>query len=188
MTAARSLPSLGMVEESEMAQPAFMKIEREVAIAAPARDAWMILGEGFGAIAEWAAPIIASSVDGPLGAGVVRTCRIAAVGPVKAGTIRERLLAFDGDAMTFAYEALDGLPGFVASATNHWIVRPVEGGCVVRTEATLELRGVMRLLGCVVAWQLAASGVRVLEELKYRIEHGVAHPRKARALAPSPRS
>jgi hypothetical protein len=157
-----------------------MHIQREVAIAAPPRAAWAILGEGFGSISEWAAPIVASSVDGPLGPGAVRTCRIAAVGPIKAGTIKERLLAFDHESMTFSYEAVDGLPRFIASATNSWVVRSTEGGCVVRTEATLELRGIMRMFGWMLAWQMSSTGARVLDELKHRVERGAAHPRKAR--------
>lgn len=158
-----------------------MNIQREVAIAAPARAAWAILGEGFGNISEWAAPIIASSVDGPLAPGALRTCRIAAVGPVRAGTIRERLLAFDQESMTFSYEAVEGMPRFVASAINRWIVRSAEGGCIVRTEATLELRGLMRIFGWLIKWQMSSTGVRVLDELKHCVEHGAAHPRKVRA-------
>lgn len=158
-----------------------MRIQVEIAIAASARATWAVLGEGFGEISEWAAPIIASSVDGPLTAGTVRTCRIAAVGPVKAGIIKERLLAFDRQSMTFRYEAAGGLPSFVASAANTWAVQPAEGGCVVRTDATLELQGLMRVLSWPIRRQMTSSGARVLDELKHRVEQGAPHPRKLRA-------
>ena len=67
---------------------------KEIVVRAPAAAAWAVLGERFGQIAEWAAPITASSLEGALGVGAVRTCHIAGFGPVAPGAIRERLIDF----------------------------------------------------------------------------------------------
>jgi hypothetical protein len=159
-----------------------VELNGDIVIDAPARAVWAELGERFGHIGEWAAPIAASSLDGALRVGAVRSCHVAGFGPVAPGIVTERLVAFDPAAMAFAYEAVGGMPGFVGRAVNRWSVHPHgDRRCRVRTRATLELRGPMALLGPLLKWRLEADGARVLEELRYRIERGRPHPRK---LAP----
>lgn len=58
-----------------------MQIHMEVKINAPADEAWKVLGEGFGAISDWTSSLKASSLDGGLKAGGVRTCES---GPARA--------------------------------------------------------------------------------------------------------
>src|SRR5262245_23147190 len=96
-----------------------MKLELHVEIDAPAAAAWAVLGERFGDLGAWAAPIASSSLDGELGVGAIRTCQIATFGPLALGTVRERLIAFDPGRMTLAYESVDGLPAFLTSAVNY---------------------------------------------------------------------
>ena len=154
-------------------------LRAEVVIDAPAAAAWAVLGERFGQIGEWAAPITSSGVDGELTVGAIRTCQFSGFGPFKPGVIRERLIEFDTPSMTLAYESVEGMPSFVKSARNRWTVEPRSAAsCVVRTHATLELRGPLRLLQFVVARRLQADGARVLDELRYQVEHGRPHPRK----------
>ena len=105
-----------------------------------------MLGERFGQIGEWAAPITSSSVDGELTVGAIRTCQFAGFGPFQAGTIHERLLEFEPAAMSLAYESAEWMPSFVKSAVNRWSVR-------LRSEASC-LRA-----GLTVA--MSALGVRV---------------------------
>jgi len=156
-----------------------MELYKEIVVRAPAAAAWAVLGERFGQIAEWAAPITASSLEGALGVGAVRTCHIAGFGPVAPAAIRERLIDFDPQARSFTYEALDGMPGFIAKAINRWSVHARDAGsCTVRTHATLELRGPVAWLGRLLKWKLQADGQRVLDELRHQIEHGRPHPRK----------
>lgn len=156
-----------------------MELHKEIIVNAPAAAAWAILGEQFGRIAEWAAPITDSSLEGEPRVGAVRTCRIARFGPVAPGAIRERLLAFDPQARTLAYEAVAGMPRFIARAANRWSVHARdEQSCIVRTQATLTLRGPAVLLGVFLKWKMQADGERVLEELRHRIEYGRPHPRK----------
>jgi len=164
-----------------------MKITAEVVIEAPASAAWSVLGDCWAHIGRWAAPITSSSVDGELLAGTVRTCHTARFGPVAPGVIKERLLEFDPAGRCFTYESIDGMPGFIKRAVNHWSILPLDDGrCVVRSEATVELRGPMVLLSFVLARSFKANGARVFEELRHRVEHGVPHPRKVAAMRRDP--
>ena len=164
-----------------------MELQAELIINAPARVAWTVLGQGFGKICEWAAPIVASSLEGELGPGAVRICHTARFGPVAGGVIKERLLAFDADSMSFTYESIAGMPKFIERATNKWSIHAVdEGRCIVRTHAFVRLRGPMVLLSFLLRRSFHAGGARVLEELRHRIERGEAHPRKAKSVAANP--
>jgi len=161
-----------------------MDLSGEILVNAPADAAWQILGEHFADIGEWAVPIASSSLDGELQCGAIRTCHTARFGPVPAGIIKERLIEYDPRAMSFAYEAVAGMPGFIERAANHWSVHPLDDGrCLVRTRATLKLCGPAALFGCLLKWKLQTDSARVLDELRYRIEHGQPHPRKVRAMA-----
>jgi hypothetical protein len=86
--------------------------------------------------------------------------------------------------MSFAYEAADGMPGFFRRATSYWSVHPLDGErCLIRTHATVILRGPATLLSFLLKRNLQAAGARVLDELRHQVEHGRPHPRKVRAVA-----
>lgn len=166
-----------------------MELHNRIVIAASALAVWEAIGERFVHIGQWAAPIVSSCPinDAPLAVGMVRACRIARFGPFSPGVIRERLTTFDREAMSLSYEAQDGMPRFVANAVNRWSVHRVDASqCEVRVHATLTLRGPMKLFGWLLRNQLEASGVRVLEELKYYVEQGAPHPRKRAASRHAP--
>ncbi len=95
-----------------------MELRADVLMDAPAAAAWAVLGERFGDIGEWAAPITASTLDSELGTGSVRTCHVAGFGPVAPGVIRERLIEFEPEHMMLAYESVDGMPSFIEKAVN----------------------------------------------------------------------
>ncbi|MCL2449161.1 MAG: SRPBCC family protein [Polyangiaceae bacterium] len=161
-----------------------MELRSEITIEAPPERVWHALGERFMHIGEWAAPITSSCPVGPSepGVGMSRACTITPFGPARAGVVKERLTRFDRERMVFEYEALEGLPSFVARAVNRWsVARLGEGRSVVRIHATLTLRGPMRLFGRLVEWQVRSGGARVTEELKYFVENGTPHPRKVAA-------
>jgi hypothetical protein len=149
---------------------------------------WAALGERFMHVGKWAAPITSScplSEEHP-GVGVVRACHIEGFGPVKPGTIHERLTSFDRERMTFEYEALEGMPSFITRAVNRWSVHPLDDRrSQVRIHATLTLKGPAVLLSCLLKWQMQWGGARVAEELKYFVEHGKPHPRKLAARGAS---
>jgi len=86
-----------------------MQLTAEIRIAVGADEAWQVVGTGFGEIARWAAPIVASSLDpDTVGAGAVRTCHVQGFGPMGAMVVRERLLAFDEAARSLTYEPSRG--------------------------------------------------------------------------------
>ena len=107
-------------------------LRAKVVINASAAAAWTVLGEQFGDIGQWAAPILGSWLDAEPGPGAVRTCQIAAFAPFAAGEIKERLVQFDPVTMTLVYESAAGMPSFVRYAINSWPVQPhTESRCVV---------------------------------------------------------
>jgi hypothetical protein len=164
-----------------------MELQAEVRINAPARVVWTMLGPGFGKICEWAAPIVASFLEGELGAGAVRVCHTARFGPVAGGVIKERLLAFDPQTMSFTYESIAGMPKFIERASNRWSIHAVDGGrCIVRAHATVKLRGPLVLLSFLLKRSFQVASARVLDELRHRIEWGEAHPRKTKSIAANP--
>lgn len=161
-----------------------MELRNEIVVDASADRVWRVLGERFMHVAEWAAPISSSCPVGDHAprAGATRACTIAPFGPIRSGVIRERLTRFDPDARSFEYEAVEGMPRFVASAVNRWSVTRVDDArSRVCIHATLRLRGPMAVFGCVLRWQFTAAGAKVAEELKHFVETGRPHPRKAGA-------
>lgn len=158
-----------------------MEMRAEVVINAPAEDAWVVVGERFGEIAEWASAITGSVMDGPPAVGRMRTCQVAGFGPIAAGVITERLTGFDPQARFLSYEAA-GMPWFIAGAVSRWSVHAGPGSaCMVRIHATLALRPAARPLGLVLRWRMRADTRRALAELRRRVEAG--HPAQA-PLAP----
>ena len=161
-----------------------MEMRAELRIDARPGAAWAVIGEQFGQVGDWACPITDSSIDGPPGAGVVRTCHIAGFGPVGPGVITERLTLFDPAGRSLEYEAAEGMPSFIVRAVNRWSVHAGPGGtCVVRVHATLTLRPWARALGPLLRWRMRAASRQVLDDLRHRVETGLPHPRKAAALA-----
>jgi hypothetical protein len=154
-----------------------MEMRAEVVINAPAEDAWVVVGERFGEIGEWASAITESVMDGPPAVGQVRTCQVAGFGPIAAGVITERLTGFDPEARSVSYEAAAGMPWFIAGAVSRWSVHAGPGGaCMVRIHATLTLRRAARPLSPGLRWRMRADTRRVLAELRLRVETGHAAP------------
>jgi hypothetical protein len=163
-----------------------MEMRAELVIGAPAEDAWVVVGERFGEISEWASAITESVMDGPPASGRVRTCQVAGFGPIGAGVIKERLIQFDPQARTLSYEAAEGMPWFIAGAISRWSVHAGPGsGCTVRIHATLTLRWAARPLGPALRWRMRADIQRVMAELKHEVEGD--HPGPARPGLPARR-
>jgi len=161
-----------------------MEMRAEVVINARAEDAWLVVGDRFGQISEWASAITESSIDGRPGAGRVRTCVVRGFGPFGPGVIKERLTRFDLDARSLSYEAAEGMPGVIVHAVNRWSVTPGPGGgCTVKIHATLTLRPAARLLGPVLRRRMRADTRRSLAELRHRVETGRPPPSKITASA-----
>ena len=181
-----SFPDREWPGRSAAGDPPDMQMRAEIMVGVPADQAWALVGERFGDIGTWAAPITRSSLDAATGPGAVRTCHVRGFGPAPAGVVHERLITFDAAGRSLSYEA-DGLPRFIAGAVNRWSVTAQgEGACTVRAHATLTLRGPMRLLGWLVRSRLRASATAVLDELRHYLETGTPHPRKLAAATAGP--
>lgn len=161
-----------------------IELRTEVLLDVPATAAWKVLGEQFGSVGEWASGLRASSLDGDVRVGALRTCDLRAFGPFPSGRIVEQLLEFDRDTMKFSYAPTSGMPPMIDGARNRWSIEPVGAGrCRVRSHASVELRW----------WALPfagflARGIRTgvdtfVEEMRHRIELGRVHPRKVAASA-----
>jgi hypothetical protein len=160
-----------------------MEMRAELVINAPAEDAWVVVGESFGEIAEWASAITESVMDGPPAVGRVRACQVAGFGPIAAGVITERLTEFDPEARSLSYEAAAGLPWFITGTASRWSVHAGPGGaCTVRIHATLALRLAARPLSPDLRWRMRADTRRVLAELRHWVETG--HLAQARLAPP----
>jgi hypothetical protein len=105
-----------------------MKIKTSVEMSLPATDLWMVLGERFASVSEWADSIVKSSLDGSLGEGAVRTCDLKQTGPLPAGQVTEELTRFDASARAMTYVVKSGVPGFMRYLDNAWTIEDLGDG------------------------------------------------------------
>lgn len=163
-----------------------MELKSEIVVNASSAAAWNVVGERFHQVSEWAEPIRTSSCvggDGTPLVGSIRACEIAGFGPVKAGVVKEKLLAFDPVALSLTYEAIEGLPSFITRVVNTLSVHPIgPGRCTVRQHASFDLAGVARLFGSIVKWQMARQIPAALDDLRHMIECGTPSARKLATL------
>lgn len=156
-----------------------MDLHREIIVEASAAETWEVLGARFGDIGTWATAIQASSLDGPLGVGAIRTCEIKGFGPIPDGAVRERLVHFDPSTRSFSYEVVEGLPSMLTSAMNRWRVDPLgPRRCRVTTHATVVPVWWLRPFSWLLRRQLTRDIGTFAEDLTHRIREGVPHPRK----------
>jgi hypothetical protein len=97
-----------------------MDITNTIDIDAPINTTWQVLGEEFGEVSGWADPVAASSLDGPLGEGVTRTCDIKGIGPIAAGEVTEMLSEFNRQKKVLTYVIETGKPPFLTHMQNRW--------------------------------------------------------------------
>ena len=50
--------------------------------------------------------------------------RSRVIGPAASGTIKEKITKFDRNTRTFAFDIVDGLPGFMRRVNSEWTIRP----------------------------------------------------------------
>jgi carbon monoxide dehydrogenase subunit G len=155
-----------------------MQYQMKIEINAPASEAWNVLGEGFASISEWDSGLKASSLTCGLMAGGIRTCESSkGFGPFKPGVVKERILSFDPESMTFEYQGVSGLPGFIHKASNRWSIHKLDTqNCMVQFDATIEFRGIMKLFQPFMKLMMKSDIDRFIEELRYRIVNGHPHP------------
>jgi Polyketide cyclase / dehydrase and lipid transport len=160
-----------------------MQITSQTTINAPASDVWRVIAHQFDAIGQWASSIptsyAAPETSPPVGAEV--GARVCATGVRGFKDVREQFISYDEETMLFAYEATAGLPWIVRHAENHWQVFSLhQSRCAVAAQAVVDLRTVPGLLlAPLLRMQMHRVGQQTFEELKYYVEHGRPHPRKA---------
>ncbi|MBX2800856.1 MAG: SRPBCC family protein, partial [Myxococcales bacterium] len=72
-----------------------MEMRRTIEMEASADQAWQVLGERFGDIAQWSSTLATSSLQGTLGVGATRVCQGTGFGPFPPGEVTEELVEFD---------------------------------------------------------------------------------------------
>ncbi len=155
-----------------------MEIERRISLDVPADRAWQVVGDRFHDVGAWASMIDTSeAVEGTVGptGQAHRTC----VTP--QGTIQEKLVDFDPERRTLAYEVLSGLPGFVRRGGNTWWVS-ADGPArsEVRFRMAFELSPIAGLLmGWMMKRQMSRMADHVADDLKRFVETGAVSARKA---------
>ncbi len=160
-----------------------MKIQTEIKITASQGQVWEVLAEQFGAVADWTTALRSSSLEGAVGKGAVRTCESAPFGPFPASTVKERLVEYDPQNHRFAYVAFSGLPAMFKHAQNNFSIERIDdSSCWVRSDAELALSLWLKPLGWLFAVIIKRDVKKVFEEMKYFIETGTIHPRKAASI------
>lgn len=162
-----------MKESNVMGKP--MTKSASIEIDVPAAVAWQAVGEEFGKTAEWTSELRGSYLDSDeVGVGVSRVCQRG------KETLVETLTKYDPDTMTYTYELQNPGNG-VKSAVNSWTVEPLgENRCRVTTTPTIQLGWWLKPM---MALFIGSVLKKVLEELKYWVETGTVHPRKAKHTA-----
>ena len=105
--------------------------------------------------------------------------RVCETGLRIAPRVTESLVAYDHARRTLTYEGA-GLPSFVTLARNRWRVIPLsETRCVMRLDATLELRGApARTIAPALRLQFRREARRLTRDLKHYAEQAEVSPRK----------
>src|SRR5215204_1492484 len=96
-----------------------------------------------------------SDMEGQVGIGAIRSCHVAGFGPVAPGVVREKLIDYDPEHMSVAYESVAGLPSFIRRVVNRLSVQPIsQHRCRVCSHAAFELRGPVSLVGPLFIWRV----------------------------------
>ncbi|MEM9292887.1 MAG: SRPBCC family protein [Acidobacteriota bacterium] len=156
-------------------------IEQRRVIDASSGRAWTVLGEQWDAVDQWASVVSHSTVADQRGAsfdGATRSCVV----PGTPG-FKETMIAYDEDALSLAYQVLEGVPPFVTRATNTWNIHPLSDRRVVvtsRVDLALAPGTPSPAVG-MVKGQFTQILDITLDEFVQFVETGKPHPRKLAA-------
>lgn len=99
----------------------------------------------------------------------------------KTGQARERLQRFDPTTMTLAYEAIE-LPGVLRQGINRWSIEALdEQRCIVRSHATVELRGLAVIASPLMGLLLKRYGHAFIRDLWAEIRRRRTQPQSTAA-------
>ena len=160
-----------------MGQQKVKEINRDLQINAPIEEVWQVVGHEYADAYKWASSLKHSeALDSESLNGSTcteRGCDIAGF-----GQITEKMLAYSNDEYLLSYEVKSGLPKFVIKSENTWkLSTAAEGTTNVAIRMKMQTKGFIGwLLGGVVKRKTEKLIDRSLEELKYYVENGNAHP------------
>ena len=149
-----------------------MKKQYSIEIEVSAEQAWQLVGEGFGDIAQWSSALEFSRLEGELAAGGMRVCRNAAsFGPFKPSEVREQLDVFTPNDMMLSYTAISGVPKMFKVAKNEWKVTKLDNTrCRIELSPELQLAGILNPLTPIVFKLIEKDLDAFLLELKNTLE------------------
>ena len=160
-----------------------IQMKGQITINAAADKVWRVLAHNFDDIGRWATVISASKaatdMPAPEGAAVGgRVCSAPGFGEVQ-----EKFTYYDEPARRFGYKGIEGLPSFIKAAENNWSVHALGANkCLVESRAEVDFKLIPGLLMIpIFKFQMGRTGAKLLEELKYYVEHDHPHPRKLKA-------
>jgi Polyketide cyclase / dehydrase and lipid transport len=160
-----------------------MRVSVEIPIDAPADAVWQIVGPRFADIGRWASAIRSSRTANaePPDRTAPFNGRVCETGLRIAPRVTETIVAYDDAARTLTYKG-DGLPAFVALASNRWRVTAIAPGrCVLSLDATIGLRGAARIVAPALRVRFRREGRRLARDLKHCVERGEPSARKRRS-------
>jgi|GEM_PF-1172275 len=150
---------------------------------------WQKTALEFDKIGIWSASLDHSSAGntGNEFPGISCTERVCSPNQKGLSKTVERIIDVKAEQYQFTYEIAQGLPSFVGYATNTWQLEPEGNGVRMSMTAKMELKGFLAwLMGGIMERKMENLLNENLEELKYYVEHGEVHPRKAKLKSSSP--
>ena len=163
-----------------------LKIKDSITVNAPASEVWRVLAHEFDKVDRWGSGIDRSYAltDIPVVEGAPVAGR-ACIAFNVFGDAYEAFTYYDEEGMRFGYQAIGELPRFFEGGENNWQVTALQPDkSLVQFHAEVDVQFVAALVMLPFFPIIKrVLGTRTLKELKYYVEHGQPHPRKAKAIA-----
>ena len=158
-----------------------MKMIKKLSIDKPIEEVWEVLGSQFGEIDKWSSLISHSEVSGEAKIpGLNYSIRST---KTTGGDTKQELTGFDPTKYMIAYKALTGFPGFIKAIDAEWNLTKInEQSTNLVLDFNVNFKGLGVILTPIVKSKFGKTGDILLDDMKYYIENGKPHARKAAAL------
>lgn len=165
-----------------------MKTVRKIEINKPVEDVWQVLAVDFDKIGDWSSlvPKSVASNNGELAEGAHCTGRVCDLSNKPNGPQAiEDITYFDGKSHTLKFDIIpinSNLP-VVKNKVTAKLNEKANGKTEVIWNSDLTLSTVGKVLQPAIKLGVKKGFDQLLEEMKYYLENGEAHPRKIKAVA-----